>query len=190
MLAALLIFAVEIDSPALIKRAPSFAPLVLATVFHPPAGKPRVFACCGRRAPGKMALKGAPHPGDLAMPTVAIVGASAQRHKFGNISLRAHLQRGYMVYPINRRGGLIEGLPALTSLVDVPVARLDRISIYLPPASTLALLDEIAHKPAAEVWLNPGSADAAVLQKAQLLGLPFLHGCSIVALGMTPEEVV
>ena len=35
------------------------------------------------------------------MPTVAILGASADRSKFGNKAVRAFLARGYMVYPVN-----------------------------------------------------------------------------------------
>jgi predicted CoA-binding protein len=65
--------------------------------------------------------------------TVAILGASADQAKFGNKSLRAHAQQGYTVYPVNPKGGVIEGLPAYQRLADVPVARLDRISVYLPP---------------------------------------------------------
>ena len=46
------------------------------------------------------------------MPTVAILGASADRSKFGNKAVRAFLARGYTVYPVNPKGGEIEGLAA------------------------------------------------------------------------------
>ena len=45
----------------------------------------------------------------MAKPTVAILGASADRSKFGNKSVRAHAQAGYDVYPVNPKGGTIEG---------------------------------------------------------------------------------
>ena len=38
-------------------------------------------------------------------PTVAVVGASNDRSKFGNRSVRAHVQSGFRVFPINPRGG-------------------------------------------------------------------------------------
>ena len=44
----------------------------------------------------------------MIKPTVAILGASANRAKFGNKSIRAHLIRGYDVYPVNLKGGTIE----------------------------------------------------------------------------------
>jgi len=119
-------------------------------------------------------------------PTVAILGASGDRSKFGNKSLRAHLRQGYQVFPVNPKGGDIEGLAVYTSLADVPVSRLTRISVYLPPAVTLAALDDIAGKGCDELWLNPGSADQAVLDRAEQLGLRPITACSILDVGERP----
>jgi len=33
--------------------------------------------------------------------TVAIIGASADRQKYGNKSVRAHLKQGYDVFPVH-----------------------------------------------------------------------------------------
>ena len=43
--------------------------------------------------------------------TIAIIGASADRAKFGNKAVRAFLQQGYTVYPVNPKETRIEGLP-------------------------------------------------------------------------------
>jgi predicted CoA-binding protein len=51
------------------------------------------------------------------MPKVAILGASADRATFGNKSVRAHLAQGYTVYPVNPKGGQVEGLFVYRSLV-------------------------------------------------------------------------
>jgi uncharacterized protein len=121
-------------------------------------------------------------------PSVAILGASADRAKFGNKSVRAHLRRGYDVYPVNPKADEIEGLPAYSSLDDVPVSRLDRISIYLPPAVGMKVLSAIADKGAREVWFNPGSETPELLEQARELGLNVIAGCSIVELGLSPGE--
>jgi predicted CoA-binding protein len=121
-------------------------------------------------------------------PSVAILGASADRSKFGNKAIRAHLQQGYDVYPVNPKGGEIEGLAVSKSLAEVPVERLDRISVYLPPKIGLAMLDEIAAKGCDELWLNPGSESDELVQKAQSMGLEPIQACSIVALGVRPSE--
>ncbi len=122
-------------------------------------------------------------------PTVAVVGASRDRSKFGNISVRAHLQQGYEVFPVNPNADEIEGLPAFESLTDVPVENLDRVTIYLPPDLTLELLDEIDQIAPSEVWLNPGSADEEVRARARQLGIEIIEACSIVDLGVSPHSV-
>ena len=124
----------------------------------------------------------------MSKPTVAILGASADHTKFGNKSLRAHRHAGYEVYPVNPKGGAIEGLPVYTSLADVPVDHLDRVSVYLPPAVGLSVLGEIAAKGAGEVWFNPGAADPALLAEAKTLGIAAIDGCSIVDLGLSPSD--
>ena len=120
-------------------------------------------------------------------PTVAILGASEDRQKFGNKSVRAHRKQGYDVYPVNPRGGEIEGLKAYARLADVPVV-LDRVSVYLPPAVGLEVLDEIAAKGCRELWLNPGSDAPEVVEKARALGLDPIVACSIVDLGVSPGQ--
>ena len=73
-----------------------------------------------------------------------------------------------------------------SSVTDVPVAELDRISVYLPPAIGLQVLPELAKKPAREVWFNPGADAPGVLEKARELGLHVVAGCSIVDIGVSP----
>lgn len=122
-------------------------------------------------------------------PTVAVVGASRDRSKFGNISVRAHIKQGYEVFPVNPHADEVEGLPAFESLSDVPAENLDRVTVYLPPHLTLALLDEIAEVDPAEVWLNPGSSDEDVRARAEQLGIEIIEACSIVDLGVSPHSV-
>lgn len=121
--------------------------------------------------------------------TVAILGASADRTKYGNKAVRAHQQQGYEVYPVNPRGGQIEGLTVYESLGDVPVERLSRISVYLPPAVLLAQLEAIAAKGCDELFFNPGTESPAVLAQAEELGLQPIQACSIVDLGISPHAM-
>ena len=120
------------------------------------------------------------------MPTVAVLGASRDRAKFGNKSVRAHVRAGWQVFPINPHANVIEGLPAFRSLQDVPVRPLDRVSVYLPPELGITLLEEIAACQPREVWLNPGSESDELLSAVQRLGLPMICACSIGDVGMSP----
>jgi predicted CoA-binding protein len=123
------------------------------------------------------------------MPTVAIIGASADRNKFGNKSVRAHLAQGYEVFPINPKAAEIEGLKAYARLADVPAARLDRISMYVPPSVGMTLLEEIAAKGCDELWLNPGSDSEELAEAATARGLNPIVACSIVDVGVSPHEL-
>src|SRR5262245_48360434 len=125
----------------------------------------------------------------MSQPTVAVVGASADRSKYGNKSVRAHLAQGYQVFPVNPKGGEIEGLAAYQRLADVPGGRLNRISMYVPPAVGLALLDEIAARGCDELWLNPGSESDELVDAARARGLNPVVACSIVDVGANPHAM-
>lgn len=122
------------------------------------------------------------------MKTVAILGASADRRKFGNKAIRAFQQQGYTVYPVNPKENTIEGLPAYPSMAALPV-RPQMVSVYLPPQILLKVLPEIAAKGCDELWLNPGTESEAVLAAAQRLELNVIQGCSIVGLGVSPATL-
>ena len=91
------------------------------------------------------------------------------------------------MYPVHPAAAEIEGLPAFRSVSDVPVVRLDRVSVYLPPAVGVAAVGEIAKKPAGEVWLNPGANAPEVVTAAKAAGLNVVLGCSIVDVGLSPR---
>jgi hypothetical protein len=122
-------------------------------------------------------------------PTVAILGASADRRKYGNKSVRAHLAQGYEVFPVNPKTDVIEGLRAYARLAEIPLGNFDRISVYLPPEVGITLLDEIQSAGADEVWFNPGSESPELLARAEELGLSVVTACSIVNVGMRPDDM-
>jgi hypothetical protein len=120
----------------------------------------------------------------MKKPTIAIIGASQDRNKFGNKAVRAYAHQGYDVFPVHPTADAIEGFPVYRTVLAIPVVELDRISIYLPPEVSLKTLEEIARKPAREVWFNPGADNPEVLAKARSLGMNVVSGCSIVDLGI------
>lgn len=123
----------------------------------------------------------------MSEPTVAVLGASQDRRKFGNKAVRAYREYGMTVLPVNPREATVEGLTAYPNL-DVITVPLDYVSLYVPPAVGLQLLPAIAAKNPREVWLNPGSESDDLLDAAADLHLRAVVGCSIVALGLDPSE--
>ena len=122
----------------------------------------------------------------FAMKSIAIIGASADRAKFGNKAVRAFAQQGYTVYPVNPKEAQIEGLVAYPGISNVP-ERPNLVSVYLPPAVLLKALPAIAARGCDELWLNPGTESEEVLAEAEKLGLNVIQACSIVGVGVSPD---
>ena len=122
------------------------------------------------------------------MKSVAILGASNDRRKFGNKAVRAFQRQGYTVYAVNPKETRIEGLLVYKSILDIPV-RPDMVSVYLPPAVLLKILPDIAAKECDELWLNPGAESDEVLAVAERLGLNVIQACSIVGAGVSPATL-
>ncbi len=117
--------------------------------------------------------------------TIAVVGASNDRRKFGNKAVRAYLRHGYTVIPINPHEQTIEGLQAYPSVLAVP-GPIESATVYVPPEVGATVVAELAEKGIGEVWLNPGADSEALVAQARALGLVPIVGCSIVGVGENP----
>lgn len=119
--------------------------------------------------------------------TVAVIGASKNRDKFGNKALRAFAKRGYSVIPINPNEVDVEGYRTYASVLDVP-GPIDLATVYVPPQAGVRVMEELAKKGVGEVWLNPGADGWAVVSRARELGLRTTQHCSIIAIGESPAS--
>jgi len=122
------------------------------------------------------------------MPSVAVIGASADRSKYGNKAVRAYLRQGWTVYPVNPHEPTIEGLPAYRSMRDLPAAP-DRVSLYLPPEIGMDVLPDLAAAPPKEFYVNPGAESPELIARAEELGLEPIQACSIVEIGVSPSSL-
>jgi len=116
---------------------------------------------------------------------VAVIGASSNRRKFGNKAVRAFLNQGYTVIPINQSEAVIEGLTAFRSVLDVP-GPIDLATLYVPPAVGRVVLEDVARKAIPEVWFNPGTDSPDLVERARALSLTAVTGCSILRIGENP----
>jgi predicted CoA-binding protein len=124
---------------------------------------------------------------DAPMKTVAVIGASPHRHKFGNKAVRAFREAGYRVIPITPRHDMVEGERTYASVLDYPDP-IDVATVYVPAEIGITLLDTIARKGIGEVWFNPGSESAALLARARTLGIAPITACSILGIGKSPSQ--
>jgi predicted CoA-binding protein len=121
------------------------------------------------------------------MKTVAVVGASNDRSKFGNKALRAFQAEGYTVIPINTHEREIEGLRSYASVLDVP-GSIDMATVYVQPDVAFRLLDEFERKQIPEIWINPGAESDELLSEASRRKLNVIAACSIIGIGRSPSQ--
>ena len=122
------------------------------------------------------------------MPTVvAVIGASSDRHKYGNKAVRALRDKGYTVIPINPKEPEVEGEKSYGSVLDVPVS-INLATFYVAPAVGLKILDDVVTKGIPEVWFNPGADGPQVVERAKALGLKTVMTCSILHVGALPSS--
>ena len=117
--------------------------------------------------------------------TVAVIGASSNRRKFGNRAVRAFRRQGYTVIPINPHESEVEGLKAYGSVLDVP-GPIDMATFYVPPHIGRKVIVDVAKKGIPEVWLNPGSESDELIALARSLKIEPIEACSIVGIGENP----
>ena len=119
--------------------------------------------------------------------TVAVIGASSNRHKFGNKALRSFENQGYRVLAINPNEAEVEGHRTFASVLDVP-GIIDMATVYVPASAGVGVMEQLAKKGVAEVWLNPGADDDDVVDRARSLGLKVIQACSIIGIGDSPSR--
>jgi len=88
----------------------------------------------------------------------AIVGASKNKEKYGNIILKDLISKGISVIPINPKEKNIEGLKCYSSLALASKENdIGLVILVIPPEKTLSIIDEINILKLKDVWFQPGS---------------------------------
>jgi predicted CoA-binding protein len=120
----------------------------------------------------------------LASPVFGVVGASANRHKYGNKVLRCYLQNGRKAVPVNPNEPEIEGIPCVATISDLPPDALS-ISMITPPAVTLKLVPLAVEKGIRNIWMQPGAEhpDAVAFCRENGINVIADGSCVLVVLG-------
>ena len=119
--------------------------------------------------------------------SVAIIGASPHRSKFGNKAVRAYKDKGWRVYPVNLESDEIEGLPTYGDIRDIP-DHVERVALYVRPAEVDKLIDDITATKPHEIFFNPGTESQEAMKKAREAGVEVIADCAIVAIGASPSS--
>lgn len=115
-----------------------------------------------------------------------VAGASNNRTKYGNKVLRCYMQHNFKVYPINPNEPVIEGLTAVSSIIELP-SEVQSISVVTPPPITEKIVKQAIAKGIKNIWMQPGAESTASIAECQLHGINVIAGgpCILVHLGFT-----
>lgn len=114
----------------------------------------------------------------------AVVGASADRAKYGNKVLRCYLQNGRIAFPVNPSADEIEGVRVFANLRSIP-EKVHAVSIITPPPVTERIVEEAGELGIGHVWMQPGAESAKAIRRAKELGINVIASgaCVLVVLG-------
>jgi uncharacterized protein len=120
----------------------------------------------------------------LAIGSFAVVGASADRAKYGNKVLRCYQQHGLPVVGVHPKLSACEGAAVHPSLAVVPGAP-RAVSVVAPPAAAAGIVQDAIAAGCRHLWFQPGAEEAGAIAAARAAGLSVIAdgSCVLVALG-------
>jgi predicted CoA-binding protein len=109
----------------------------------------------------------------------AVVGASEDRSKFGNITFRELQSRGKQVYPVNPKATEVEGETCYPSLAALP-GPVDRVLVVVPPKVGENVVKEADEAGIKNVWFQPGAESDSALAYCAAHGMEAVSGHCIL----------
>lgn len=113
---------------------------------------------------------------------IAVIGATNDETKYGNIIYRDLKSKNISVYGINPKASTIEGDKAYKSLKELEF-RPDILNFVLPPKLAFPIVKEAVEELDLDnFWFQPGAESEEILQYLEEKGKNYLaHSCVMVA---------
>ena len=112
--------------------------------------------------------------------TWAVVGVSQDPNKFGSRVFRSLRDAGYTVYPVNPKGGELDGAEVYRSLADLPEGP-EVVDLVVPPAVTEQVVREAHHLGLTRIWMQPGAESQAAIDYCHQHSIQVVHdACAMV----------
>jgi predicted CoA-binding protein len=110
----------------------------------------------------------------------AVVGASQDPAKYGNRIFHSLRNAGYTVYPVNPKGGELNGSAIYPTLVDLPQSP-EVIDLVVPPPVTEEIVKEALELGLRRVWMQPGAESQKAIDYCHEHGIEVVHhACAMV----------
>ena len=120
----------------------------------------------------------------LESKVFGVVGTSTNRDKFGNKVLRCYLQHNLRAIPVDPKESVIEGVPCVATVMDLP-ADVKSISVITPPHVTEEVVKLAIRKGIDNIWMQPGaeSSSAIALCRENNINVIADGSCILVVIG-------
>jgi hypothetical protein len=110
----------------------------------------------------------------------AVVGASQDTSKFGYKVYWSLRNAGYIVYPVNPRGGELEGALVYPTLADLPELP-EVVDLVVPPPVTEQVVREAHQLGISRIWMQPGAESQQAIDFCREQGMSVVYDeCAMV----------
>lgn len=104
----------------------------------------------------------------------AVVGASNDPNKYGHRIFQTLRAAGYRVYPVNPKGGEIDGARVYPTLADLP-EKPEVVDIVVPPQVTEEIVRQAKALGLTRVWMQPGAESEVAIRYCRENGIQVVH---------------
>jgi len=120
----------------------------------------------------------------LAAKKFAVVGASADRSKYGNKVLRCYQMNGLEAVPVNPREKMIEGVACVASVSQL-ADDVGSLSVITPPQVTEQVVELAIARGIKNIWMQPGAESREAIARCRENGINVIAdgSCLLVVLG-------
>lgn len=115
--------------------------------------------------------------------TIAVFGVSADPSKYGYKIFTVLLEKGFRVYGINPKGGVVAGQTIFTRLADV-LAPVDVAVMVIPPAALVPAVQQCVDAHVKEIWFQPGAQSDDAYDLATAAGIKAVNSCFMADNGL------
>lgn len=120
---------------------------------------------------------------DYKKQYIAVVGVSADPHKYGHKVFRDLVGSGYNAVAINPRAEPVLGHTVYASLQNLPAVP-DLVITVVPPAVTATIVEEAHALGVKHIWMQPGSESPEAVEKAKAYGMEATEACFMTLNGI------
>ncbi len=110
----------------------------------------------------------------VAQRTLALVGMSRTRGKFGNAAYKELAAKGYDILPVHPEAETLEGAPCWPSLAALP-RKPDGLLVVVPPAQAEKVVAEAHAAGIPRVWLQQGAESPEAIRYCEEHGIRVVH---------------